>query len=160
MRGAAQAPLLSIPPSRLTPCHLPLKKGRHYGRLLAGQLLTIMPLIKRLPCERGRTKRALCAEQREVSPSKPRRGEGERTRPKGVRSPGIPGQRSAGRYEDPSETGNIASALCERRRPEGLEWRAHGAKHSAQPRNTGQAKRSAVRTQRGDHVELWNGGTA
>ena len=78
-------------------------------------------------------------------------GRGQR---EALRSPGIPGQRSAGRYEDSNETGSVARALCERRRPEGLEWRAHGAKHSAQPRNTAQAKRSAVRTQRGDHVEL------
>ena len=38
-------------------------------------------------------------------------GRGQR---EALRSPGIPGQRSAGRYEDPSETGNIASALCAR----------------------------------------------
>ena len=29
---------------------------------------------------------------------------------------------------------------CERLRPEGLKWRAHGAKRSAQPRNTGPPK--------------------
>ena len=29
---------------------------------------------------------------------------------------------------------------CERLRPEGLKWRAHGAKRSAQPRNTGPLK--------------------
>ena len=36
--------------------------------------------------------------------------------------------------------GRAASALCAHRRPEGLEWRAHGAKRSAQPRNTGPLK--------------------
>ena len=36
--------------------------------------------------------------------------------------------------------GRAASALCAHRRPEGLEWRAHGAKRSAQPRNTGPIK--------------------
>ena len=41
-------------------------------------------------------------------------GRGQR---EALRSPGIPGQRSAGRYEDPSETGSNASALCAHRRP-------------------------------------------
>src|SRR5699024_11685491 len=56
----------------------------------------------------------------------------EHTEQSAVRSHGTPRKRSAGR--------------CERRRPEGLECRAHGAKRSAQPRNTAQAKRRAVRT--------------
>ena len=36
--------------------------------------------------------------------------------------------------------GRAASELASVRRPEGLEWRAHGAKRSAQPRNTGPIK--------------------
>ena len=65
------------------------------------------------------------------------KGRGQR---EALRSPGIPGQRSARRYEDSKEAGRAASALCAHRRPEGLEWRAHGAKRSAQPRNTGPLK--------------------
>ena len=68
------------------------------------------------------------------------KGRGQR---EALRSPRIPGQRSAGRYEDPNEAGNATSELCEHRRPEGLEWRAHGAKRSAQPRNTAQASAQA-----------------
>ena len=41
--------------------------------------------------------------------------------------------------DEPSEAGSAASELANMRRPEGLEWRAHGAKRSAQPRNTAQA---------------------
>ena len=48
-------------------------------RLLAGQLLTIVPLTKMLPLiRRGRTKRAPCGRNR-PKPSKPRRGGGART---------------------------------------------------------------------------------
>ena len=36
--------------------------------------------------------------------------------------------------------GRAASELASIRRPEGLKWRAHGAKRSAQPRNTGPLK--------------------
>ena len=71
-----------------------------------------------------------------------------------LRSPRIPGQRSAGRYEDPNEAGSAASELCEHRRPEGLEWRAHGAKRSAQPRNTAQASAQGGAKMRNDHAEL------
>ena len=74
--------------------------------------------------------RALWAKQREVSPSKPRRGGGARTRPKGVRSPGIPGQRSAGRYEDPSEAGSTTSELAS----------SGGRKAAGAPRTRSKAK--------------------
>ena len=52
--------------------------------------------------------------------------------------------------------GRAASALCAHRRPEGLEWRAHGAKRSAQPRNTAQASAQGGAKMRNDHAELWN----
>ena len=42
------------------------------------------------------------------------------------------------------------------RRPEGLEWRAHEAKRSAQPRNTAQASAQGGAKMRNDHCELWN----
>ena len=47
-----------------------------------------------------------------------------------------------------------ASALCAHRRPEGLEWRAHGAKRSAQPRNTAQASAQGGAKMQDDHAEL------
>ncbi len=76
---------------------------------------------------------------------------GARTRPKGVRSAGTPRRRRRERCEDTEHRaseaqsgaktrsdhaelrgGRTASALCAHRRPEGLKWRAHGAKRSAQ----------------------------
>ena len=49
---------------------------------------------------------------------------------------------------------SIASEPREQRRPEGLEWRAHGAKRSAQPRNTAQASAQGGAKMRNDHAEL------
>ena len=76
---------------------------------------------------------------------------GARTRPKGVRSAGTPRRRRRERCEDTEHRaseaqsgaktrsdhaelrgGRTASALCTHRRPEGLKWRAHEAKRSAQ----------------------------
>ena len=54
----------------------------------------------------------------------------------------------------PNEQGRTASALCAHRRPEGLEWRAHEAKRSAQPRNTAQASAQGGAKMRNDHCEL------
>ena len=51
--------------------------------------------------------------------------------------------------------GSTASELANVRRPEGLEWRAHGAKRSAQPRNTAQASAQGGAKMRNDHCELW-----
>ena len=82
--------------------------------------------------------------------------------------------------DEPSEAGSISSELCERRRPEGLEWRAHEAKRSAQskaakrleargahearalwakqrvvsPMRQG-APQASLRAMRNDHAELW-----
>ena len=57
--------------------------------------------------------------------------------------------------------GRTASALCAHRRPEGLKWRAHEAKRSAQPRNTAQASAQGGAKMRNDHCELrgwqWRG---
>ena len=73
-------------------------KGEPFGKCyIAGSCTT-----NRLPCVKGaRRPRAV----RETGRSR--------------RRPGIPDQRSAGRYEDPSETGSIASALCEPGGPKG-----------------------------------------
>ena len=50
--------------------------------------------------------------------------------------------------------GRAASELASVRRPEGLKWRAHGAKRSAQPRNTAQASAQGGAKMRDDHAEL------
>ena len=82
--------------------------------------------------------------------------------------------------DEPSEAGRAASALCAHRRPEGLKWRAHEAKRSAQskaakrleargahearalwakqrvvsPMRQG-APQASLRAMRNDHAELW-----
>ena len=62
--------------------------------------------------------------------------------------------------DEPSEAGSTASELANVRRPEGLKWRAHGAKRSAQPRNTAQASAQGGAKTRSDHAELRGGNTA
>ena len=124
---------------------------------------------------------------------------GARTRPKGVRSAGTPRRRRRERCEDTEHRaseaqsgaktrsdhaelrgGRTASALCAHRRPEGLKWRAHEAKRSAQskaakrleargahearalwakqrvvsPMRQG-APQASLRAMRNDHAELW-----
>ena len=102
------------------PSCAPLKKGGITGGFWTVHLHAIVPLSKRLPFPKGGARSARCARSSaKVSLSKPRRGGGARTRPKGVRSPGIPGQRSAGRYEDPNEAGRAASELANIGGPKG-----------------------------------------
>ena len=68
-----------------------------------------------------------------VSLSKTPGGERER----GARRPRAVRETSRSK---PNEAGRATSELASVRRPEGLKWRAHGAKRSAQPRNTGPLK--------------------
>ena len=103
----------------------------------------------------------------------------EDTGQSGVRRGGTPGRRRRARCEDARRLLRIVGTwesrkrACERRRPEGLKWRAHGAKRSAQSkaakrleargtrpkggpqcRNTAQASAQGGAKMRNDHAEL------
>ena len=90
------------------PCHLPLiPKGGSEVVLLH----TVVPLIKRLLFHKGGARSARPVGETGRSRRSPEGVEGRGQR-EALRSPGIPGQRSAGRYEDPNEAGSAASELA------------------------------------------------
>ena len=80
-------------------------------RLLAGLLPTIVPLTKRLPFPKGGARRPPPVAETGRSRRSPEGVEGRGQR-EALRSPGIPGQRSAGRYEDPSKARRTANELA------------------------------------------------